>query len=106
MGGNPLIHIAELSVAEAAVAWNLVPLALLSSAGILEVDSLQVVFVGVTSRKDSQGVAAMIAVGPVLERTPVLAVVGANLFPVALEVAEQVVWSCKPTVAQLAHMWA
>lgn len=47
MGGYPLVHIAELCMAEATVARNLVPLAFLSSAGILEVDGLQVVFVSV-----------------------------------------------------------
>jgi len=48
--------------------------------------------------------AAVVAVGSALERTAELAIIGTNLLPVALKVAEQVVGSCKAPVAQLAHM--
>lgn len=104
MGRYPLVHVAKLSLAETAVARYLVPLALLCSAWILEVDGFQVVFVSVAPRKNAQCVAAVVAVRPVFERAPELSIVGTNLLPVTFEMAEQVVGSGKASVAELAHM--
>lgn len=104
MSSDPLVHVAELGVTKTTVSWNLIPLALFGSAWILEMNSLQVVFISVTPRENPQGMAAMVAVGSVLEGAPVLAVVSAHLLPVTFEVTKQVVWPGKPPMAQLTHM--
>lgn len=104
VGVDPLVDVAELGLAEAAATWDQVPLIFLGAARVLEVDGLQVVFVGVTPREDPQRVAAVVAVGAIFEWTPELAVVGAHFLPVAFEVAEQVVGPGKPAMAQLTHV--
>lgn len=106
MRRDPLVHIAELRLAESTTAGNLVALAFLSASGVLEVDGFQVVFVGVTPTENTQRVAAMVATGTILERTAELAIVSAHFLPMALEVAEKIVRSGKPTLANFAHMWA
>lgn len=106
MGSYPLIDRGELRVAQPAVTWNLVALALFRAAWVLEVDGLQVVFVSVAPQKYAQQVAAVVAAGPIFERAPELAIVGADFFPVALEMAKQVVGPSESTLAQLAHMWS
>lgn len=104
VGGDPLVHIGEMGLAEAAVASHQVALTFLGAARVLEMDGLQVVFVGVAARKDSQSVAAVVAAGPAFERAPELAIVSADFLPVALEVAEEVVGAGKAAVADFAHV--
>lgn len=104
MSSDPLVHIAELGVTKSTVSWNLIPLALFGSARILEMNSLQVVFKSVTPRENPQCMAAVVAMGPVLEWAPVLAVVSTHLLPVAFEVTKQIVWPGKAPMAQLTHM--
>lgn len=104
VGRDPLIHIRKLGLAETAGAGHQIALVFFRATRILEMDRLQVVLVGVAAGENAQGVAAVIAVGSIFERTPELAVVGANFFPVALEVAEKIVGAGKTAVADLAHV--
>lgn len=104
VGGDPLVHIGKVSQAEAAGARHQITLALFRAARVLEMDRLQVVFVSVAAREDTQRVAAMVAARPVFEWAPELAVVRADFLPVTLEVTEEVVGAGKATVANLTHV--
>lgn len=104
--GDPFVHGVELRQAEPALAGYGVALDLFRAARVLEMDGLEVVFVGVAPRKNPQLVGAAVAARAFFERAPELALSRANFLPVAFEMAKEVVRPCKPAVAELAHMRA
>lgn len=112
---QPLVDIDKLLLAHPALAADLHALVLLGAVGVLEMDGLEVVLEGVTTRENPRVVAAVVGrlvLGTGrrlllrhLERTLELALVAADLLPVTLDVTEQVVGPRKAPAAVLADVW-
>lgn len=104
---HPVINVAELSLAHAALSTHLGTLVLFGTVGVLEVDRLQVILEGVTPGKDSGVVATVVvAFAIVFKRALKLTFIRPDLLPVAFDVAEQVVRTRKPSQTVFANVRA